>query len=53
MKISTLGIMVAVGRNLGAEVTDEAPNSIAGLAGIHVGDVINAVDGKLVSIQWN
>ncbi len=49
MKIAALGIMVAVGRNPGAEVTDEAPNSIAGLAGIHIGDVINAVDGKPVS----
>jgi hypothetical protein len=49
MKISALGIMVAVGRNPGAEVTDEAPNSTAGLAGIHIGDVINAVDGKAVS----
>ena len=48
MKISSLGIMVTVGANPGAEITDEAPNSVAALAGIHVGDVINAVDGKPV-----
>ena len=39
---------VTVGANPGAEITDEAPNSVAALAGIHVGDVINAVDGKPV-----
>jgi membrane-associated protease RseP (regulator of RpoE activity) len=49
MKISTLGVIVAVGNNPGAEITDEAPNGIAAMAGIHVGDVINAVDGKPVS----
>jgi S1-C subfamily serine protease len=32
----------------GAEITDEAPNGLAALAGIHSGDVINAVDGKLI-----
>jgi Outer membrane protein beta-barrel domain/PDZ domain len=49
MKISSLGVMVKVGANPGAEITDEAPNGIAALAGIHVGDVINSVDGKPVS----
>lgn len=48
MKISSLGIMVTLGANSGAEIADEAPNGIAALAGIHVGDVINAVDSKPV-----
>jgi len=48
MKISALEIMVTMGANPGAEITDEAPNGIAALAGIHVGDVINSVDGKPV-----
>lgn len=46
MKIGALGIMAMLGANPGAEVTDEAPNGAAALAGIHVGDVINTVDGK-------
>jgi len=45
MRIPALGIMAAAGSNQGAEVTSEAPNSAAALGGIHVGDVINAVDG--------
>jgi S1-C subfamily serine protease len=40
--------MVTLGSNPGAEITDEAPNGVAALGGIHVGDVINAVDGKPV-----
>jgi hypothetical protein len=48
MKIPSLGFIVATARDSGAEVTDEAPNGLASLAGIHVGDVINAVDGKPV-----
>jgi hypothetical protein len=48
MPISSLGITVAVGRNPGAEITDEALNGVAALAGIQVGEVINAVDGKPV-----
>jgi hypothetical protein len=48
MRISALGIMAAAGSNQGAEVTNEAPNSMAALGGIHVGDVINAVDGMPV-----
>jgi PDZ domain len=46
MNISVLEVMVTLGRSQGAEITDEAPNGAAALAGIHVGDVINAVDGK-------
>ncbi len=49
LKISALGIMAVIGRNPGAEVTDEAPNGLAALSGIHVGDVINTVDGKPIS----
>jgi len=48
MKLPSLGITVALGANPGAEITDEAPNGVAALAGLHVGDVINAVDGKPV-----
>ena len=47
-KIATLGVIVTLGRNPGAEITDEAPNGVGAMAGIHVGDVINAVDGKPV-----
>jgi hypothetical protein len=46
MKLSLLGITVALGASPGAEIADEAPNGVAALAGIHVGDVINAVDVK-------
>ena len=48
MTIPSLGVNVAIGNNQGAEITDEAPNSVAALAGLHPGDVINAVDGKPV-----
>jgi opacity protein-like surface antigen len=48
MSISPLGITVATGSNLGAEITDEAPHGAAALAGLHPGDVINTVDGKPV-----
>lgn len=48
MKVSALGIMATVGANPGAEITDEAPNGAANLAGIHVGDVINEVGGRPV-----
>jgi S1-C subfamily serine protease len=46
--IPSLGATVAIGSNPGAEITDEAPNGVAALAGLHPGDVINAVDGKPV-----
>lgn len=49
MQIASLGITATIGSNPGAEITDEAPNGVAALAGIHVGDVINAVDGRPVS----
>jgi hypothetical protein len=48
MKIDALGIIVTLGRSQGAEITEVAPNGIAALAGLHPGDVINTVDGKLV-----
>jgi membrane-associated protease RseP (regulator of RpoE activity) len=48
MPIPSLGITAIVGSNPGAEITDEAPNGVAALSSIHVGDVINAVDGKPV-----
>ncbi len=48
MKIAALDAMVVMGRSSGAEITDEAPNVVAALAGIHTGDVINAVDGNAV-----
>jgi hypothetical protein len=48
MRIDALGVMVTVGRNTGAEISDEAPNGVAALAGLHPGDVINSVDGKPV-----
>jgi hypothetical protein len=46
MKIAALGTIVTLGRNAGAEITDLAPNGPGAIAGLHVGDVINAVDGK-------
>ena len=48
MRIPALGIMVFSGRNGGAEITEIGARSVAESAGIHVGDVINAVDGKPV-----
>jgi hypothetical protein len=49
MLIPSLGIIAAVGNNPGAAITDEAPNGVAALAGMHPGDLINAVDGKPVN----
>ncbi len=46
--ISALGVLVTPGRNPGAEIAEEAPNGVAALAGLHVEDVINSVDGKPV-----
>jgi len=48
MKVDALGVTVKLGRSPGAELTDEALNGVAALAGLHPGDVINAVDGKPV-----
>src|SRR5580700_7951509 len=48
IKIAVLGAIVALGRTAGAEITDEAPNGPCALAGLHVGDVIDAVDGRPV-----
>jgi hypothetical protein len=48
-QITSIGITAIIGRNSGAEIADESPNGVAALAGIQVGDVINAVDGKPVS----
>jgi hypothetical protein len=49
MLIPSLGITATMGNNPGAEITDEAPNGAAALAGLHPGDVIDQVDGKRVS----
>ena len=48
MPIPALGITAALGRDPGAVIADEAPNGLAALAGMHPGDVINAVDGRPV-----
>ena len=49
MLIPALGITAIAGSAKGAEITDEAPNGVAALVGLHPGDVINAVDGKPVN----
>lgn len=46
--IPALGITAVAGSAQGAEITDEASNGVAALAGLHPGDVIDAVDGKPV-----
>jgi hypothetical protein len=46
--IPALGVTTTVGRGQGAEITDEAPNGVAALAGLNAGDVINTVDGRPV-----
>ncbi len=48
VKIDALSVTVTLGRSGGAEIIDEAPDGVAALAGLHRGDVINAVDGKAV-----
>lgn len=48
MKVAALGIMVRVGRSDGAEITEVAPNGVAALAGLHSGDIVNAVNGKRI-----
>lgn len=48
MKLDALGVKITLGRSAGAEITDEATDGVAALAGLHRGDVINTVDGKPV-----
>jgi len=48
MLIPSLGVTVLNGDSPGAQITDEAPNGVAAVAGLHPGDVINVVDGKPV-----
>jgi hypothetical protein len=48
MVIAPLGIRAAASGSTGAEVEDIAPGSVAELAGLKIGDVINAIDGKPV-----
>ena len=47
-QVARLGVMTTSARTPGAQITEVAPSSAAESAGIHVGDVINAVDGKPV-----
>jgi opacity protein-like surface antigen len=49
MQIPTLEITTAAGDTPGAVITDEAPQGVAALAGLHLGDVINSVDGKPIN----
>jgi hypothetical protein len=44
MTIDALGIAVRLGERSGAEIVEVSANSVAGKAGLHSGDVINAVD---------
>jgi len=48
LRIPALGI-TAAGNSQGVEVTGVVPNSAAALGGIHLGDVITAVDGKPIN----
>jgi hypothetical protein len=48
VNVSSLGVVVILGSSTGAEIAEVAQNSVAALAGLHPGDVINAVDGKPV-----
>ena len=41
-----LGLKVTTWAGGGAEITEIAPESVADLANLHVGDVITSVDGK-------
>ncbi len=49
MLIPALGLMVAARQAGGDEVVDIAPGAVASFSGLHVGDVINAIDGKPVN----
>jgi Outer membrane protein beta-barrel domain/PDZ domain len=46
MPIPVLGLRARTADNRGAEIIEVAPNSIADLAGLKVGEVINSLDGK-------
>lgn len=46
MIIPALGLRAVTTENGGAELVEVAPNGIAELAGLRVGDVINSMDGK-------
>jgi hypothetical protein len=48
MKLDLLGATVTLGQNSGAEIIDEAPNGAAAIAGMHLGDVINLINGESV-----
>jgi hypothetical protein len=48
MSIAALGMTVTLAQDRGAQITDITPNGAAALAGLHLGDVINAVDGQQI-----
>ena len=48
MTVPSLGIVATTRVNIGAEVTGVVRDGVAEKAGLHVGDVINAVDRRPV-----
>jgi S1-C subfamily serine protease len=46
MSDPALGVMVAAREDGGAEIVEVLPGSVAALANLRVGDIINLVDGK-------
>ena len=48
MQTMQLGLIAIARLEGGAEITEVAPSSLASFAGLRVGDVINAVDGKTI-----